>query len=173
MRFGFIQAGKAPGLTSNFFLSSGGYFDQLNAGASIEQQWATKTTSRSFQIFKEPVKQELVGIDEELFDLVHRPTRGESPTEHVNRIQELLSRGASVHVSRSLFVAAEKNTSDNYALRALLQNSTDDDVNGQNEWGNTPLHQASSAVRNHNIELLIAAGASTTTTNSAGKNPLQ
>jgi hypothetical protein len=70
MRFGFIQAGKAPGLTSNFFLSSRGYFNQLNAGASIEQQWATKTTSMFLQIFKNPIKQQLVGIDKELFDLV-------------------------------------------------------------------------------------------------------
>ena len=91
----------------------------------------------------------------------------------MNRIQELLSCGACVHVSRSLFVAAEKDTSDNYALRALLQNSTDDDINGQNEVGNTPLYQAALAVRNHNIELLIAAGASTTKINSAGLNPLQ
>jgi hypothetical protein len=134
----------------------------LNAGASIEQQWATKTTSMFLQIFKNPIKQELVGIDKELFDLVH-----------VNRIQELLSCGACVHVSRSLFVAAEKDTSDNYALRALLQNSTDDDINGQNEVGNTTLHQAALAVGNHNIELLIAAGASTTKINSAGLNPLQ
>eukprot|EP00979_Chaetoceros_neogracilis_P014311 scaffold4563_cov222-Chaetoceros_neogracile.AAC.5 len=99
---------------------------------NVDAKCTSADGSDVVSIFKNPIKQELVGIDKELFDLVHVPTQ------------------------------AEKDTSDNYALRAsaLLQNSTDEDINGQNEVGNTPLHQAALAVRNHNIELLIAAGAS-------------
>jgi hypothetical protein len=87
-------------------------------------------------------------------------------------IERLVERGATIHGSRALFLAAAKSSEYPNLLQTLVR--LGGNVNLPDENGNRPLHVATEELNPRNVEFLVkVAGADTGLTSLDGNTPLQ
>lgn len=183
-RIGFLQAGAAPGKTDSFFVTH-------SLWKHHQSEWLRKEEADQLHTFEGPEKHEATGLDEELASLVKkidasatpprisgmpitgiRQQHSNSREETISLMEDLVRRGASIHNSRALFLAAGESFEDNYLLVHLIRLSGD--VNLQDEYGSTPLHVAAHAMKSQNIEYLLGIeGADASITDKDGETALQ
>ena len=178
-RMGFVQAGRNPDLAEAWFLTSTMYFGNGQPPDRAIDRWISKAQGQDIDIYSSPDRHTPAGIDQELREFVMEirdapPTNATATLKADNRrrMEEFVDRGASIHNSRALFVAAGQSVQDPYSLQTLLD--LGGDVNQADEYGSRPLHVAAQSMKVQNIKFLVeSAGADTSVKNLNGKTPLE
>jgi hypothetical protein len=191
-RMNFVQASrKSSECHKAWFLTSTSYFpDCAEQAQSTVSRWLSKGEASQIDVYQPPLSHEPSGLDEELHHFIKTmdhpmksfaiaggvAPQGTGAVETRRRslvtTKRLVERGATIHGSRALFLAAAKSSDFPYLLQTLVH--LGGNVNLPDEYGKRPLHVAAEELNPRNVEFLVkVAGADTGLTNLDGNTPLQ
>lgn len=190
-RVGFVQSGMTTNLAKVWFLTLGGYFNNVEKESRDPQtaidRWLTKEQVQNLVIHRAIKKQKKSPADMELARLIAMAPLSTNKIQIVQAIEELvLQKGASIQSSQALHAAAsladninynhtrgdDDEDYDPYLLQTLIR--LGGNVNEPDEKGDTPLHKAVTYLRSRTVKYLIDEGkADPTIENMSGYTPVQ
>lgn len=170
-RMGFIQASTTRNGADYFFLTRELYLGEDNNLNEARQRWVSKENSTQIQIYTPLPIVEPTALDNELKDAIMISIQS---NDGLNRVEELIQRGASIDGAFGLHVAIVANRADraspNLVLARLIE--LGGDVNLPDQCGVRPVHFAALKFNAKEISLLVEAGANPLATDSEDRTAI-
>lgn len=171
-RMGFIQSSTTRNGADYFFLTRELYQGEDNNLNEARRRWVGKeNVSTQIQIYTPPPFVESAGLDSELKEAIIISIQS---NDGLNKVEELIQRGASIDGAFGLHVAIVANRADraspNLVLARLIELGGDVNLPDQSEF--RPVHLAASKFNAKEISLLVKAGANPLATDSEGRTAI-